>query len=80
MRRARARAARVHAEAVGSSRCHRVAVAVTVTVTVAVTVARDRVVVQNLYIALKKITDIMRSDFVTVLDLEIPKVIEGDND
>lgn len=45
-----------------------------------VTLARDRVVVQNLYIALKKITDIMRSDFVTVLDLEIPKVIEGDND
>ncbi len=45
-----------------------------------VTLTRDRVVVQNLYIALKKITDIMRSDFVTVLDLEIPKVIEGDND
>jgi predicted lipoprotein len=44
------------------------------------TLARDPVVVQSLYLAFKKITDIIRTDFVTVLDLEIPKVVEGDND
>lgn len=42
--------------------------------------ARDPEVVKRLYMSLKNITDILRSDFVSVLDLEIPKAIEGDND
>lgn len=44
------------------------------------TLARDPQALRTLYLAMKKITDILRTDFVTVLDLEIPKVIEGDND
>jgi predicted lipoprotein len=44
------------------------------------TLARDPQVVRALYVAVKKVTDILRTDFVTLLDLEIPKVIEGDND
>ena len=44
------------------------------------TLTRDPLVVRALYVAVKKITDILRTDFVTLLDLEIPKVIEGDND
>ena len=44
------------------------------------TLARDAGALRNVYMAMKKITDVLRTDFVTVLDLEIPKVIEGDND
>lgn len=44
------------------------------------TLARDPTALRNIYMALKKITDALRTDFVSVLDLEIPKVIEGDND
>lgn len=40
----------------------------------------DRAGVERLHAALKRITDTLKTDFVTVLDLEPPKVIEGDND
>jgi len=36
--------------------------------------------VQNLHAAVKKITDALKTEFVTVLDLELPQVLEGDND
>ncbi len=36
--------------------------------------------VQNLHAAIKKITDALKTEFVTVLDLELPQVLEGDND
>jgi predicted lipoprotein len=35
---------------------------------------------QKLFGAIKALTEILKSDFVTVLDLELPKVVEGDND
>lgn len=36
--------------------------------------------VVSLHAALKAITDLMRTQFVSILDLELPKRIEGDND
>jgi len=33
-----------------------------------------------LYVAVKGITDVLKTDFVTVLDLELPRTVEGDND
>lgn len=36
--------------------------------------------VDAMYAAVKALTDIMKTDFVTVLDLELPKQSEGDND
>ena len=42
--------------------------------------ASDRDGVEALHAALKRITDELKTEFVTVLDLEIPQVVEGDND
>lgn len=42
--------------------------------------ATDPESVRDLYFAVKKITDVLKSDFVTVLDLNLPKTAEGDND
>ncbi len=36
--------------------------------------------VHTLYAALKRITDLLRTQFVSVLDLELPRRVEGDND
>lgn len=36
--------------------------------------------VLDLYTAIKNITDLMKTEFVSVLDLEAPKALEGDND
>lgn len=35
---------------------------------------------EALYTAVKRVTDMLKTDFVTVLDLELPKNLEGDND
>lgn len=42
--------------------------------------AEDITSVQNLHAAVKKVTDALKTDFVSVLDLELPKTVEGDND
>jgi hypothetical protein len=42
--------------------------------------ATDKAAVDGLYAAIKKVTDALKTDFVTVLDLELPKSSEGDND
>jgi len=36
--------------------------------------------VEQLHAAVKRITDSLKTEFVTVLDLELPKLLEGDND
>ena len=36
--------------------------------------------VRALYDAVKKLSDDLKSEFVTVLDLELPRKVEGDND
>lgn len=40
----------------------------------------DKAGVEALHAAVKKITDVLKTDFVSVLDLELPKTVEGDND
>jgi uncharacterized protein len=40
----------------------------------------DKPSVRALYDAIKGVTDVLKTDIVTVLDLEIPKRFEGDND
>ena len=40
----------------------------------------DRAKVQVVYDAVKKLTDLLKTEFVTVLDLGLPRVAEGDND
>lgn len=40
----------------------------------------ERPAVEALHAAIKKITDAMKTEFVTVLDLDLPKIVEGDND
>ncbi|EYF01679.1 Hypothetical protein CAP_7884 [Chondromyces apiculatus DSM 436] len=42
--------------------------------------ASDRAQVEALHASVKKITDALKTEFVSVLDLEIPQVVEGDND
>jgi hypothetical protein len=42
--------------------------------------ATDPAAVENLHAAVKKITDALKTEFVSVLDLELPQVLEGDND
>jgi hypothetical protein len=46
----------------------------------AVALANDKASVTALHAAIKKVTDALKTEIVTVLDLEIPKVVEGDND
>ena len=36
--------------------------------------------VQRLYDALRAIVAILKTEFISVLDLELPKRVEGDND
>ena len=43
-------------------------------------VVADAPSVRALYDALRRVTDILKTEFLTVLDLEIPKSLEGDND
>ena len=43
-------------------------------------IAQDPPAVRRLFDAIKKLTDILKTDFATVLDLELPKKVEGDND
>lgn len=43
-------------------------------------VQSDKAAVDALYAAVKRVTDALKTDFVTVLDLELPKSVEGDND
>ncbi|MBK8259710.1 MAG: imelysin family protein [Polyangiaceae bacterium] len=40
----------------------------------------DKAKVLALHAAIKKLTDAMKTEFVTVLDLELPQTVEGDND
>lgn len=40
----------------------------------------DPASVKALHAAIRQITDLLKTDFLTVLDLDLPKVIEGDND
>jgi uncharacterized protein len=40
----------------------------------------DKVKVVALHAAVKKITDVLKTEFVTILDLELPQTVEGDND
>lgn len=40
----------------------------------------DRAAVEAVHAAIKRITDALKADFVTILDLELPKGLEGDND
>jgi predicted lipoprotein len=47
---------------------------------IATALATDQPSVAALHGAVKEITDALKTEFVTVLDLEIPKVVEGDND
>ncbi len=42
--------------------------------------AQDLTSVRAVYDALKGITDLLKTDFTTVLDLELPESLEGDND
>ena len=42
--------------------------------------ANERAKLDALRVTVKEITDFLRSDFVTLLDLELPKSLEGDND
>jgi predicted lipoprotein len=40
----------------------------------------DQASVVALHAALKRVTDLLRTEFISVLDLELPKRVEGDND
>lgn len=46
----------------------------------AAALAADPASVTTLHAALKRITDLLRTQFLSVLDLEIPRRVEGDND
>ena len=45
-----------------------------------VAVQKDRASVDALRLAVKAIVDFQKADFLTLLDLELPKQLEGDND
>jgi predicted lipoprotein len=42
--------------------------------------AQDKASVRALYDALKGVTDVLKTEVATVLDLELPQTVEGDND
>ncbi len=42
--------------------------------------AQDKASVRALYDAVKGVTDVLKTEMVTVLDLELPQTVEGDND
>lgn len=48
--------------------------------TLAEALAADKASVVALHAAVKATTDVLKTDFVSVLDLELPKTVEGDND
>jgi hypothetical protein len=41
---------------------------------------QDKASVRAFYDALKGVTDLLKTEVVTVLDLELPQTLEGDND
>lgn len=43
-------------------------------------IVTDSASVSSVHQSLKRISDLFRTDFVTILDLELPKRVEGDND
>jgi hypothetical protein len=45
-----------------------------------VAVVSDPVKIQELYAAVKVVTDVLKGELVTVLNLELPGAVEGDND
>ncbi|ATB49260.1 hypothetical protein MYMAC_004902 [Corallococcus macrosporus DSM 14697] len=47
---------------------------------VATLLAQDKAAVRTLYDAVKGVTDVLKTELVTVLDLELPQSVEGDND
>lgn len=44
------------------------------------TLRRDPLVLRQLYVTVKRLTDLLRTDFVTALQLDLPSRVEGDND
>ncbi|WP_164020549.1 imelysin family protein [Pyxidicoccus trucidator] len=46
----------------------------------AVALAQDKASVRALYDSMKGVTDILKTELVTTLDLELPQSVEGDND
>ncbi len=44
------------------------------------TLAQDKPAVRALYEVVKNVTDVLKTELVTVLDLELPQSVEGDND
>jgi predicted lipoprotein len=46
----------------------------------AVLLATDRATADGLHAAVKRVTDDLKTDMITVLDLEAPAIVEGDND
>lgn len=45
-----------------------------------VALTENRSSLEALHAAVKKLTDLLKTDFVSVLDLELPNIVEGDND
>jgi uncharacterized protein len=45
-----------------------------------VALTEERASLEALHAAVKKLTDLLKTDFVSVLDLELPNIVEGDND
>jgi predicted lipoprotein len=45
-----------------------------------VALSEERASLEALHAAVKKLTDLLKTDFVSVLDLELPNIVEGDND
>ncbi len=43
-------------------------------------IERDKAAVEGLHAAVKRVTDQLKTEFVTVLDLDLPQNVEGDND
>lgn len=47
---------------------------------IAAAMEQDKAKVLALHAAVKKVTDVLKTELVTVLDLELPQTVEGDND
>ena len=50
------------------------------TVSLEQALATDPAKVMTVYTAFKGLTDLLKTEFVTVLNLELPKTTQGDND
>ncbi|NOK02583.1 imelysin family protein [Myxococcus xanthus] len=46
----------------------------------ATVLAQDKAAMRTMYDAIKSVTDVLKTELVTVLDLELPQSVEGDND